>query len=474
MSPQSKCIFWLNGKAGTGKSTICRTVARSLREAKLLGASFFFKRGEGDRGNATKLFPTIAQQLMIRMPKLKPDVLKALRDEPDLAGKSLKEQFDKLILQPLLNLDSAKGQVPTTVIVVDALDECENDKDIRVILQLVPQLCASTAVRVRIFLTSRDETPIMIGFSEIGSLHEDLALHDIPEAVTEHDISLFLKDRFAKIRHERNIYPDWPGDETVQALAIMSAPLFISAATVCRFIEDPKWDPEVRLAELLEDQAKYATKMEKTYLPILTQLLKDQDDDESEQLLQLFQQIIGVIILLAIPLSVNSLSQLLCTRMGVITNLLNSFQSVLHIPSNQDMPVRILHLSFRDFLVKSRTNFRVDEQQMHSSITKHCLITMRHRLKRNICDLSGYGTQRKEVSDQLIQQHLPPELQYSCRCWAYHLARCKITVAKVDDAYAFLQKHFLHWVEAMCILGLASEVVGIINILQSALHVSVC
>jgi hypothetical protein len=246
---------------------------------------------------------------------LKPDVLKALRDEPDLAGKSLKEQFDKLILQPLLNLDSAKGQVPTTVIVVDALDECENDKDIRVILQLVPQLCASTAVRVRIFLTSRDETPIMIGFSEIGSLHEDLALHDIPEAVTEHDISLFLKDRFAKIRHERNIYPDWPGDETVQALAIMSAPLFISAATVCRFIEDPKWDPEVRLAELLEDQAKYATKMEKTYLPILTQLLKDQDDDESEQLLQLFQQIIGVIILLAIPLSVNSLSQLLCTRM---------------------------------------------------------------------------------------------------------------------------------------------------------------
>src|SRR4051812_24634096 len=49
--PQGKCIFWLNGMAGTGKSTISRTVARSLIVKGQLGASFFFKRGEGDRGN---------------------------------------------------------------------------------------------------------------------------------------------------------------------------------------------------------------------------------------------------------------------------------------------------------------------------------------------------------------------------------------------------------------------------------------
>jgi hypothetical protein len=472
-SPQAKYIFWLSGKAGTGKSTICRTVAKSFSEAKLLGASFFFKRGEGDRGNATKLFPTVAQQLLIRMPKLRASVLKALGDEPDLAGKSLKEQFDKLLLHPLLSLDSTKGQVPTIVIVIDALDECENDKDIGVILQLLPQLRASTAVRVRIFLTSRDETPIMLGFSEIGNHHENLALHNVPEAATEHDISLFLQDRFAKIRDQRKVSPDWPGDETVQALVMLSVPLFISAATVCRFLDDSKWDPEVRLTELLEDQAKYATKMEKTYLPILTQLLKDQDDDESEQLLQQFQQIVGVIILLAIPLSVNSLSKLLRTRVGVIRNLLNSFQSVLHIPGNQDMPVRILHLSFRDFLVNSRGKFRVNERQTHKQITKYCLAVMRDGLKRNICDQSSYGTQRKDVDAQLIQQHLPPVLQYSCRYWAHHLAQCPIPAAELDDALTFLQKHFLHWIEAMSILGHASEVVGIINLLQSLSHVGV-
>jgi pantothenate kinase-related protein Tda10 len=57
--PHGKCIFWLNGMAGTGKSTISKTIASHLKKNRSLGASFFFKRGEEDRGNAKKLFPTL-------------------------------------------------------------------------------------------------------------------------------------------------------------------------------------------------------------------------------------------------------------------------------------------------------------------------------------------------------------------------------------------------------------------------------
>ncbi|KAJ5687580.1 hypothetical protein N7536_010199 [Penicillium majusculum] len=77
-SPQGNCIFWLNGMAGTGKSTISRTVALSFKQNKQLGASFFFKRGEADRGNATKLFTTLTQQLMIKLPGLTPSIRKAV------------------------------------------------------------------------------------------------------------------------------------------------------------------------------------------------------------------------------------------------------------------------------------------------------------------------------------------------------------------------------------------------------------
>lgn len=44
-SSSGPSTFWLSGMAGTGKSTIARTIARTLYVQKCLGASFFFSRG---------------------------------------------------------------------------------------------------------------------------------------------------------------------------------------------------------------------------------------------------------------------------------------------------------------------------------------------------------------------------------------------------------------------------------------------
>lgn len=475
MSPDLKSIFWLNGMAGTGKSTISRTVAKSLKDTNHLGASFFFKRGEENRGNSRKFFPTLIRQLMLRFSELSSGVQKVLHDDPEIASKLLGEQFDKLLLQPLLDLDQLGQQPQTAVIVVDALDECEHDQDVRNIIRFLPLLQKLNSVRIRVFLTSRPELPIRLGFSEIPD-HDylDLALHEISEKVTEHDIRLFLVNRFAKIRQDRNISRDWPSDEVIQELVTMSTPLFISVATVCRYIENSKWEPMIRLSELLKDQAKYATRMDKTYLPILARLLDGQDSDEFEQqqLLQEFQETVGVIILLAAPLSINALSMFLGIREDQISNRLDSFQSVLSIPSDRDLPVRILHLSFRDFLVRSRSKFRVDEPSKHNDIAESCLRTMRRYLRKNICNLPSPGTHRAEIDRQSIRQHLPPELQYSCRYWLYHLEQSNVSSSETERVLLFLQEHFLHWVEAMSLLGLASEVVGMLNLLLVVVPVS--
>ena len=58
-----RCVFWLSGMAGTGKSTIARTVAREQLAQNQLGATFVFSKGGGDVGNAHKFFTTIAFQL---------------------------------------------------------------------------------------------------------------------------------------------------------------------------------------------------------------------------------------------------------------------------------------------------------------------------------------------------------------------------------------------------------------------------
>ena len=143
------------------------------------------------------------------MSELRSGVQKALHDDPDITSKSLREQFKKLLLQPLLNLDQLGRQPQTAVIVIDALDECGHDHDIRNIIQLLPLLQKAKSVYLRIFLTSRPELPIRLGFSEIAHHeYQDVALHEIPEKVTEHDIRLFLQDRFTKIKHDRNISQD--------------------------------------------------------------------------------------------------------------------------------------------------------------------------------------------------------------------------------------------------------------------------
>lgn len=477
LSPFGKCIFWLNGMAGTGKSTICRTVARSFQSEHMhfVTATFFFKRGEGDRGNATRFFPTISQQLATKIPGLATSLRDAFSIDPDVGRKSLKMQFQQLLLQPLIELNQAGSHIKGIVMVIDALDECETDKDIGVILNLLPQLQELSTLRVRIFLTSRPELPIRLGFSKMKNhQYQDLALHEIPEQVTSHDISLFLRDRFQKIQDSKNVPTGWPGEDVIRAIVEMSVPLFISAATVCRHVES-KLNPVEGLADLIKDQAKYSTKMDKTYLPVLMRLISGQEEDERNIRLQYFQEIVGSIVLLADPFSVNALSRFLGLQEMIVLNLLDSFRSVIRVPNSGDEPVQIFHQSFRDFLLQTSSRFSIDQNKIHKDIALHCLSTMRAQLKKDICNLGNFGTKRIDLSEGLIKHHLQPELQYSCRYWVRHLEQLEHCVDigdMIQDALTFLRKHFLHWVEAMSTLGLASEVVMAINTLQKIALVS--
>jgi hypothetical protein len=63
-----RCIFWLNGTASTGKSTIPRIIAGEYHDR--VGASFFSRDG-GDAGSAGKFCITIALQLAENSPIFK-------------------------------------------------------------------------------------------------------------------------------------------------------------------------------------------------------------------------------------------------------------------------------------------------------------------------------------------------------------------------------------------------------------------
>jgi hypothetical protein len=473
-SPHGKCIFWLNGMAGTGKSTISQTVASRLQTQRLLGASFFFKRGEEDRETAKKLFPTLTEQLVIGIPQMLPRVQRAIEDDPNISEKVLREQFERLLLDPLSGIKQ-REETTRRVIVIDALDECDSEDDIRIVLRLLPRVQKSTSAQLRFLLTSRPELPIRLGFEGITDVHQDLVLHEIEKPVIEHDISLYFEDQFLRLKQRRSLPPDWPGVPATKILVDRAVPLFIAAATVCRFIGDAKWNPQKRLEAILTDQSPYVSKMDSTYIPVLKQLLTGQNETESGELLKEFKEVVGVIIILATPLSINSLSHLIDRESDDVKCRLDQLHSVLSVPNNFDTPVRLLHLSFRDFLLdhhKEKSRFWIDEKHTNQCLAERCRQIMQDSLERNICKLPSEGTQRDEISNDSIQLHIPPPLKYACRYWAHHLLRCTDLSGMMHDAYLFLQVHFLHWVEAMSLLGLTSEVSGILDRLQTSTSVS--
>lgn len=176
----------------------------------------------------------------------------AVDADPYVTDKPLEEQFVKLVLEPLGKLKGDLSGAKTFILVLDALDDCDRDLDIRLIISLLSKAKTLNSVRPRAFVTSRPELPIRLGFAKIEGDYHDLALHEVVPPIIEHDIVAFLCSRFADIRDDYNaLYGgskqepplEWPGPEVVYTLVQIAVPLFIFAATICRYIQEPGCDP---------------------------------------------------------------------------------------------------------------------------------------------------------------------------------------------------------------------------------------
>ncbi|KAF7509562.1 hypothetical protein GJ744_007962 [Endocarpon pusillum] len=199
--------------------------------------------------------------------------------------------------------------------------------------------------------------------------YKELALHQIPKPIVKEDISTFLEHELAMIQDDynktvtlnRQLPADWPGLTNVQSLVRMAIPLFIFAITICRFIKDRKLG---QLKDQLNTVLKYETRsqasqLDAMYRPVLDQLLNGVTPLQKRGLVEEFQQVIGSIVVLASPLSATALDRLLGVPKGIVESRIDLLHSVLSIPFCPDHPIRLLHLSFRDFLVdaeKRETN----------------------------------------------------------------------------------------------------------------------
>ncbi|KAK7000178.1 hypothetical protein R3P38DRAFT_3219058 [Favolaschia claudopus] len=239
-------ILWVHGPAGTGKSAIAQSLCEELQAQHSLASSFFFKRGHPSRGNAAKLWPTIAYQLALISPAFKAAIALRLTSDPALVDKSLPAQLQKLLIDPYHDAEACDDR--SLVIVIDGLDECEGDSRQEEILRSLPNL--ASLPMLRILIVSRPEVHIKRVFGE-AALSCCLNL-TVPPSYG--DVKAYLTDEFKRIREDHGVVGSWPEEDLIWHITRKSSGHFIYAATVIRFVEDKYCDPVDQLAIVTEPQ----------------------------------------------------------------------------------------------------------------------------------------------------------------------------------------------------------------------------
>ncbi|KAF3011320.1 hypothetical protein E8E14_003797 [Neopestalotiopsis sp. 37M] len=469
--PDKRCIFWLNGIAGTGKSTVARTISRIYQDRGYLGGSFFFSRRGGDSALADKLITILASQLSTKIPTVKQFIYDAMIEQPNIAAQSLRDQWDQLIMKPLSR--SSQLATPSAILfVIDALEECASERDIRIILKLITASQSLTNIRLRILITSRPETPIRCGFSHISKAERQVVvLDEILPSIVDRDLSLFFEHNFMIMREELGFANDWPGMRIIKRLVEISSGLFIWASTACRFIREGRRLAKRRISTLVNRHSSGMgpeKQLDQIYTTILRASIgQDYSDEEKKELYVILREVLGSITILFSPLSIPSLSNLIPASLNEIKETLADLHAIFQVPDQMDRAVRFHHPTFRDFLFNrdrcSDLNFWVDKKKAHEAMAAHCIQLMSRVLKSDICGLRLPGTLLENIELRLIRDRITPELEYACRYWVQHYRESGTVLRDGDEAHRFFQKFFLNWLECMTLTGNASEVPSIIR-----------
>ena len=304
--------------AGTGKSAIARTVARRYYNRGRLAASFFFSRGGGDSSHTGLFIPSIAHQLAhCEALGVADHIRGAAKQHSHATSLALQDQWARLVLQPLSKLETGSS-VGNFLLVIDALDECDDERSVGGLLQLFQKVSQLAHVRLRILVTSRPETPIRHGFRQmVASDHQDFVLHHIPFEASDQDVLVFLKHHLSIIAREQNLHGDWPGQQVFDTMVQHAQGLFIWAATACKFIRDGRKFAKTRLQKLMKSRngttgAGPEAHLDEIYTTVLCASIRSTyDEDEEEEAYADLRLILGAIVTLLTVLTIDTLGALI-------------------------------------------------------------------------------------------------------------------------------------------------------------------
>ena len=388
----------------------------------------------------------------------------------------------RLIVQPL------KESGISTVILIDALDECKDEEPVSAILSVLGQF-VSEIPGVKFFVTGRPEPRIREGFRLplLAEATDVLGLHEVEPSQVDGDIRLFFGHKFSELARRRRGLDGWPTEEHLDLLCKRAAGLFVYATATVKFIEKQIGNPRKQLDLLLQSpessarEAKTKFKENMTldllYASILNGAFGDDDDLDNDPKIR---AVLGAMILAVDPLSPSTIAALLNLEADDVFALLSLAQSLLILQEDVKSPVRPFHKSFSDFITNpdrcTNKRFHISPPGHHAQLLIGCLELMDQMLEKNICKLPDMVA-NSDVSDleERIERYVDPALRYACRSWHMHLVhrhRIPVDAFKIASTlHRFLETKFLFWLEVLSVMGAVRNAVDALQVAMGWLEV---
>ncbi|KEP47855.1 vegetative incompatibility protein HET-E-1 [Rhizoctonia solani 123E] len=445
--PDGAKIYWMNGMAGTGKTTIATTFCDTLEARKQLAASFFCTRTSPECREAKRIVPTIAYQFSRRSAPFRSALYEASNEDPDSSTGNISTQFESLIRRPLMGV---QDKLPDNlVVVIDALDECTDPHIVKIFLDLLFR--SISYLPIKFYVTGRP-VPVIRNkmMSEREHTRSILYLHEIEKSLVQADIKLYLKEELEFMT---------PAEFEIKKLAEHADNLFIYAATAVRYIGSTNrpTNSHARLSTILAaypESKNTLSGLDVIYSAILTAAI------DHEELIHQEQDEIRLVLWTAIcacePVLTSTLSALCGLDEHTTMAALESLRSILHV-SDRSKLVTALHVSFPNYMfsLERSGGFFCDKAAHNQFLAQQCFDIMKSQLRFNIGDIKSSFIPDSEIPDlgESIVANISDELFYACRFWADHLSRQyrHRSSALLPEIYKFLSQQLLFWMEVLCL-----------------------
>ncbi|KAJ7845009.1 hypothetical protein B0H14DRAFT_3868159 [Mycena olivaceomarginata] len=391
LDPTGARTLLLHGAAGTGKSAVVHTMARTLQSEALAVVPFFaFNRSVSNR-SSSQLIATWAKHLA-----------------------QSKHAQDHLLIRGLVSgIDDGRPLIFT----IDALDECPKG-EANVVFRLLRELLSRPDLPsfVRFVFTYRSDEDIRSMFSDLPTPAMSIPIDD--EDSTKEDIRKFITTQLDK--------PDVM--DMIDDVAEAAQTLFECAAVLCRELT-------TRRPRSISARRDFVRGLKESPGMLLYAsyhgILKMYFDEEDVQLLKLFRRVMAWIFLVRSPQARGVFRAFAAALLPIeeqsdVNTILSWLGSLLSGTASEDDPISPLHTSLRDFLLDTTRSgpFSVDlGLRSQEELSLACLRIMNTGLQFNICRLPTSFALNSEVTDlpQKVEKCISPGLRYACMATAYHL-----------------------------------------------------